>query len=86
VTGYEICVLALMVGGLGPALALASRGRAIDRLVGLQLAGSVVTLLFLILAQAAGQTSFLIVPLVFVPLSVAGMLVFTRLLGRGDPR
>jgi multisubunit Na+/H+ antiporter MnhF subunit len=70
-----------MVGGLGPALWLGARGGPTQRLVGLELAGSVTVLVLLLLAQAAGQAQFLVLPLVLVLLSFAGTLVFTRLLG-----
>ena len=71
----------LMIGGLGPALRLGTSGRAAERLVGLALAGSVTVLTMVLLAQAFGQSSYLIVPLVLVVLGFAGTLVFTRLLG-----
>ncbi len=60
---------------------LGARGSSIDRLVGLELAGSVATITLLVMAQAASQSSYLVVPLVLVLLSFAGTLVFTRLLG-----
>lgn len=66
---------------LAPALLLASRDGPMERLVGMELAGGVVVLDLLVLAQAFGQSSYLIVPLVLVLLSFAGTLVFTRLLG-----
>ncbi|MFI6452722.1 monovalent cation/H+ antiporter complex subunit F [Streptosporangium amethystogenes] len=75
--------LALMVGGLGPALWIGARGEPIDRLVGLDLAAALCTLCLLLLAQGFGQSSYLIAPLVLAMLSFAGTLVFTRLLGRG---
>lgn len=78
--GWELTAAALMVGGLVPAVLLAARGDAVDRLVGLELAGSVAVLLLLVIAQAAGQPSYLIVPLVLALLGFAGTLVFTRLL------
>jgi multisubunit Na+/H+ antiporter MnhF subunit len=39
----------------------------------------------LVLSQAIGQSFYLSVPLVLAPLSFAGTLVFTRLLGRRGP-
>jgi multisubunit Na+/H+ antiporter MnhF subunit len=65
---------------LAPALLLGSRGDPMDRLVGLELAGAVVTLDMLMLTIAFAQSSYLIVPFVLVLLSFAGTLVFTRLL------
>lgn len=75
---------ALMVGGLVPAMSVASRGPATHRLVGLELAGATGTVLLLALCQAFNQSSYLIVPLVLALLSFAGTLVFTRLLGTRD--
>lgn len=73
-------VALLLAGGLGPALLLASRGDVVSRLVGLELAGAVSVAVLLLLIQATGQTTALIVPLVLALLSFAGALVFTRLL------
>ena len=64
----------------GPGLVLASRGGAVARLAGLQLAQAVAVLLLTVLPLVLGQPSLLIVPLVTVLLSFAGTLVFTRLL------
>ncbi|GEL19082.1 monovalent cation/H+ antiporter complex subunit F [Pseudonocardia asaccharolytica] len=72
--------VALLVGGLGPALWLGARRDPVHRLVGLELGGAVTVLILLLLSQAAGQSSYLIVPLALVLASFAGTLVFTRLL------
>jgi multisubunit Na+/H+ antiporter MnhF subunit len=82
VTGYTICVLALVVGGLAPGLLIAARGTPVDRLVGVEVISVVSVVVMLVLAQISGQSFYLAVPLVLAPLSVAGTLVFTRLLGR----
>lgn len=74
------CALALLIGGMAPALWLASRQGPVERLVGLELAGVTATLVLLLLAQAVRQSSYLIVPLALALLSFAGTLVFTRLL------
>ena len=70
-----------MVGGLAPALWRGARGHPVDRLVSLQFASAIAVLVLLLLSQAANQSSYLIAPLALVPLSFAGTLVFTRLLG-----
>lgn len=80
-SGYGVCLLAVLIGALAPSLALASRGRPPARLLGLQLMSSLVILASLLFAQI-GQSYELIVPLVLVPLSFAGTMVFVRLLGR----
>jgi multisubunit Na+/H+ antiporter MnhF subunit len=74
--------MVLLIGGLLPTLVLLSRGDAVARLIGLQLLTGLTVLELLLLAQGFGQPQYLIVPLVLVVLSFAGVLVFTRLLGR----
>lgn len=79
-TGFEVCVLALLVGGLAPALVLSARGRPSNRLIGLELANGVVLALFLLFAKVSGFSFELVLALVLVTLSYAGTLVYTRLL------
>jgi multisubunit Na+/H+ antiporter MnhF subunit len=74
--------LVLLVGGLGPSLVLVSRGRVIERLVGLDLGGVVSVLVLLLLSQGLGRTSYVDLALVLTPLAVAGILVFARFVGR----
>ncbi len=81
-TGLEICAVALMIGGLVPALVLAATGRPVDRLIGVALTGMVVVVAMMVIGQVIEQSYMLIVPLVLVVLSVVGTLVFTRLVGR----
>jgi multisubunit Na+/H+ antiporter MnhF subunit len=81
VTAYEICLAALLIGGLGPAVILASFGDPVNRLVGLDMAAAVITFALVLFSEVGpGQSYDLILPLVLVPLSFAGTLVFTRLL------
>jgi multisubunit Na+/H+ antiporter MnhF subunit len=84
VTGYTVCALALVAGGLAPGLWITARGTPVDRLVGLELVSVVGVALLMVLVQVTGQSSSLVVPLVLAALSVTGTLVFTRLLGRRD--
>lgn len=79
-TGFEVCAVALLVGGVLPAAVLSARGRPSNRLVGLQLAAAAATVAFIVLTQVSGFTFELTLPLVLVPLSFAGTLVYTRLL------
>jgi multisubunit Na+/H+ antiporter MnhF subunit len=79
--GWDVAGAVLLVGGMVPALVLVTRGTAVDRLVGLELASSVSALTLLVLVQGQGQPSYLVVPFVLVLLAFAGTLVFTRLLG-----
>jgi multisubunit Na+/H+ antiporter MnhF subunit len=78
---WAIAAGALMIGGLVPAMILAARGPAAHRLLGLELAAVIGTIVLMVMCQAINQSSYLIVPLVLALLSFAGTLVFTRLLG-----
>lgn len=80
--GWLLAALVLLVAGMGPAAYLGMRDGPLDRLVGLQLAGTVGVVTLLLLAHGYGQSSYLIVPLVLAALSFAGTLVFTRLVRR----
>ncbi|HLI25021.1 MAG TPA: hypothetical protein VKU91_08685, partial [Acidimicrobiales bacterium] len=54
-----------------------------DRLVGMELASGVIVFVLILFSQVGpGQSYDLVLPLVLVPLSFAGTLVFTRLMGR----
>lgn len=82
---YTGCLVALLAGGLGPGLVLASMGKASERLVGLEVVAAVATFALITFSQVGpGQSYDLILPLVLVPLSFAGTLVFTRLLSQQD--
>ncbi|HEX8009238.1 MAG TPA: monovalent cation/H+ antiporter complex subunit F [Trebonia sp.] len=72
--------IVLLLGGLVPAGWMAARGTAVDRLVGLEMGGTVTALELMLFSQAEGEPQYLIVPLVLALLSLAGTLVYTRLL------
>ena len=78
---WYVASVVLLAGALVPATLIGSRRGPTDRLIGLILSSAIVVLSMLTLAQAYGQPMYLIVPLVLAVLSVAGVLVFTRLLG-----
>jgi multisubunit Na+/H+ antiporter MnhF subunit len=80
-TWLLLAALLLMAGGLGSALWLAARGSALERLAGMQLAGAVTVLTLLLLVQAYGPSSAVVLPLTLTVLAFAGTLVFARLLG-----
>lgn len=82
-SGYTACALVLLLALLPP-LVIASRGDGLDRLVGLELVGATMAVFLVVLAQATKSSYYLSVPLVLVPMSLAGTLVFTRLLGSRD--
>ncbi len=83
-TGYAVVALFLVVGGLGPVVTMSAIGHSFNRLVALEMGTAVTVLFMLIFVEVSNQPSELILPLVLVPLSVAGSLVFTRLLRDGD--
>jgi multisubunit Na+/H+ antiporter MnhF subunit len=72
----------LMVAGTAPCLMVTKRADALERLVGLELAGVVTTLVLLLLAQGLGRSSYIDLALVLSLLSFAGSLVFARFLER----
>jgi multisubunit Na+/H+ antiporter MnhF subunit len=51
-----------------------------DALVALELAGTVVVLLLVVLAEAFGRSSYFVLPLVLAPSSIVGCLLFARFL------
>jgi multisubunit Na+/H+ antiporter MnhF subunit len=79
-TAWALAALILLASGLAPALWLAAQGDEVNRLVGLELAASITVLILLLLTQAYGPSSAVIVPLTLTLLSLAGGLVFVRLL------
>jgi multicomponent Na+:H+ antiporter subunit F len=80
VTPWILFAGVLMVAGIGPALVVSARDKALYRLTGVQLAAPVTVLVLIAVSVILGQSSYLIVPLALVLLSFAGTLVYTRLL------
>lgn len=72
----------LLVAGMAPCLMVTLRSDALGRLVGLELAGVVATVVLLLLARGLGRTSYIDLALVLSLLSFAGSLVFARFLER----
>jgi multisubunit Na+/H+ antiporter MnhF subunit len=72
----------LLVVGMLPAVAAASRGRVLDRLPGLAMAGVVATLEMLLLAAGYQRSSYVDTALVLAAMSLTGSLVFARLVVR----
>jgi multicomponent Na+:H+ antiporter subunit F len=71
-----------LLAGLIPCGVTCLRGDAQDRLVGLELAGVIVTLVLLLLAEAFGRAIYVDIALALALLSLAGGLVFARFLER----
>lgn len=68
--------------GVLPCGWLAVRASRVDALVGLQTAGTVVTLVLVLLAEGFHRSSYMGVALVLPFLSFVGTLVIARFLGR----
>ena len=76
---WAVAALALLAG-LVPCGVVCLRGSPVDRLIGLELAGTVDTLVLLLLAQAYDRAIYF--DLALALLSFAGGLVFARFLER----
>lgn len=83
-SGYAVCIVVLMAGGALPALLVASWGRPSDRLVGVEIMTALAVVIMLLVSQVVDESFDLVVPLVLVPVSVVGTLVFTRLIDRAS--
>ncbi|WP_441247554.1 MrpF/PhaF family protein [Kitasatospora sp. McL0602] len=81
---WLLAAAVLLVGGLGPSLAVALHGPAHRRLAGVNLAGTVVTVVLLLLSQGFSRSSYVDLALVLAVLAPAGTLVFTRFLAGED--
>ena len=83
---WLLAALVLIPLGLGPCAWVACRHDAAQRLVGLNLASVLLTVVFLLLAQGLGRSSsYGDLALVLAVLAPAGTLVFTRLLTPEEP-
>jgi len=82
VTASLVAAVALSAVGLPLCIARTAVGSVLSRLVGLQLAGSVVALVLVLIADGAGRSSSLDIALVLSLLSFAGTLVFLRFMQR----
>ena len=73
---------AVLLFALVPCGIASFRGDTVERLVGLEMAGMIVTLLLVMLAEGIGQVNFYDLPLALALLSFGGGLVFARFLER----
>jgi len=81
VTGWLLAALILLMG-LVPCGIVCVRDTPMERLVGLEMAATVDTLVLLVLAEAYHQSIFFDLALVLALLSFAGGLVFARFMER----
>jgi multicomponent Na+:H+ antiporter subunit F len=77
-----VTALVLTAVGLPLCLARTAAGSVLSRLVGLQLAGTVVTLVLVLVADGIGRSAYVDLGLVLSLLSFAGSLVFLRFVQR----
>lgn len=73
---------AVLLGGLAPLLAVTLRRRPVDGLVALELAGAMLVLVLLCLAEGFHRSSYYGVAVVAAVLSWISGLVYARFLGR----
>ena len=76
---WLIGATALLVG-LVPCGWVLLREATLDALVALELAGTIVTVVLVLLAEGFDRSSYFVLPLVLASLSFAGTLVFVRFL------
>jgi multicomponent Na+:H+ antiporter subunit F len=77
-----VTAIVLTAAGLPLCLARTAAGSVLSRLVGLQLAGTVVALILLLVADGIGRSIYIDLGLVLSLLSFAGSLVFLRFVQR----
>jgi multisubunit Na+/H+ antiporter MnhF subunit len=81
VNAWLVAATALLVG-LVPCLVVCLRAPIMDAVVALEVAGTSVTLVLLVLTEGFDRPSYTVLPLVAAVLSFAGGLVFVRILER----
>jgi multicomponent Na+:H+ antiporter subunit F len=64
-----------------PCLYVCLRAPLLDAIVGLQLAGTITTLVLVLLSEGFHRSSFFNLPIALAALSFVGTMVFVRLLG-----
>jgi multisubunit Na+/H+ antiporter MnhF subunit len=79
--GWEVALVALVLL-LGLSVLAVGRGDVLDRIVGVQLAGVLATLIGVVLAVATGRRVVLDVALVLAALTLAGGLAYARVVER----
>lgn len=80
---FTVAALALLAGFV-PIGVVCLRGRELDAVVALELAGPVASLVLLCLAEGFHRSSYVDVPVVCAGLSWVSGMVFVRFLARND--
>ena len=81
--GFTIAATALLAGFV-PIGIVCLRGRELDGVVALELAGAVAALVFLCLGEGFHRSSYFDVPIVCAALVWVGGMVFVRFFARND--
>jgi multisubunit Na+/H+ antiporter MnhF subunit len=77
-----VTAIVLTAVGMPLCLARTATGSVLSRLIGLQLCGSVVVLILLLVADGLGRSTYVDLALVLALLSFAGSMVFLRFVQR----
>lgn len=72
----------VLLAGIVPCGFVCVRGSRVDALAGLELAGAVLTVVLLLLAEGFHRSVYFVLPLTLAVLSFVGSLVFVRFLER----
>lgn len=72
----------VLLAGIVPCGAICLRGSRMDALAGLELAGTILTVVLLLLAEGFHRSVYFALPLTLAVLSFVGALVFVRFLER----
>jgi multisubunit Na+/H+ antiporter MnhF subunit len=71
----------VLAGGILPCLWVCLRAPFLDAVVALELAGAIVTLVLLLLAEGFHRSSYFALPITLAALAFVGTMVFLRFLG-----
>jgi multisubunit Na+/H+ antiporter MnhF subunit len=86
VNAWLLAACVLLPAGVGPCLWRACLGEPAQRLIGMALAGTMATAVFLLAARGLDRTAYVDLALTAAVLSPAGTLVFARCLAGGGGR
>ena len=82
---WILAAVVLLIGGIIPCLVVCVRAPAMEGLVALQLAGEIVALVLLLLAEGFQRQPFADLALILAVLSFVGSLVFMRFMEEREP-
>jgi multicomponent Na+:H+ antiporter subunit F len=82
---WILAAVVLLIGGLVPCLVVCVRASVMEGLVALQLAGEIVALVLLLLAEGFQRQPFADLAIILAVLSFVGSLVFVRFMEEREP-